>query len=105
MENLHLKRQIGDDGEILAGLFCDACGDLNETGVESCQNCGAYLIDQGPDLKARLSRIRRYALTAQHQEAEQSPLSARIIAVMLFLYILLALGLLVVITQWTHWLR
>jgi hypothetical protein len=97
METLQTARAVGDDGEILAGIFCDACGDLNETGASSCGNCGAYLLDQGPDLSARLSRIRRYAGATKNVSREEPYLTERtllLLGLTIFLFITIGLTVL-----------
>jgi dipeptidyl aminopeptidase/acylaminoacyl peptidase len=55
------KIRISSDGELLSGVFCVECGTLNPNGTKFCPTCGDLLADQGPDLRARLNRIRRYA--------------------------------------------
>ena len=63
------------DGELVGQIFCTYCGNLNETAADVCTSCGHYIADQGPDLSARLRRIRRYAsqspeLNAQHESTD-----------------------------------
>ncbi len=48
--------RVNDDGELIGGLFCVYCGEINEPGVDCCESCGQYIADQGPDLNARLRR-------------------------------------------------
>src|SRR5215212_2552145 len=49
------------DGELENVLYCTYCWTLNELNAQTCVSCGEYIADQGPDLRARLHRIRRYA--------------------------------------------
>jgi hypothetical protein len=51
----------GDDGELIAIIFCLRCGTMNHAAVATCSKCGDLLAEQGPDLRSRLARIRRYA--------------------------------------------
>src|SRR5262249_29564903 len=53
--------RIGIDGELTAGKFCAYCGNLNDAGAATCEHCGEYIADQGPDLANRLARISRRA--------------------------------------------
>jgi hypothetical protein len=64
--------QVNDDGELVGGLFCAYCGEVNEPEADSCQSCGKYIADQGPDLNARLRRIRRYA-SSVHMTPDERP--------------------------------
>jgi hypothetical protein len=52
---------LSDDGELSNSFFCVYCGELNPMGTAICKSCGRYIGDQGPDLSARLHRIKRYA--------------------------------------------
>jgi hypothetical protein len=73
MTNIDRKWQpmrINADGELSGGLFCAYCGEVNVPEAESCERCGKYIADQGPDLSARLRRIRRYASNV-HQEIDE----------------------------------
>ncbi len=66
---------LSDEGELVAACFCIYCGELNPVGVEVCASCGRYIADQGPDLSARLKRIRRFASSVHAPtEAPQSGL-------------------------------
>jgi hypothetical protein len=49
------------DGELENVLYCTYCWMLNELDAQTCVSCGEYIADQGPELRARLSRIRRHA--------------------------------------------
>ncbi len=49
------------DDELIGQIFCTYCGHKNDTEAETCTGCGQYIADQGPDLRARLHRISRYA--------------------------------------------
>jgi Tol biopolymer transport system component len=53
--------RISSDGELLSGVFCVECGTLSPSETRFCPKCGDLLADQGPDLRARLNRIQRYA--------------------------------------------
>ncbi len=53
--------RVGLDGELTAGKFCAYCGNLNDEQAPTCQHCGEYILDQGPDLTSRLARISRRA--------------------------------------------
>ncbi len=64
--------RVNDDGELIGGLFCVYCGEINEPGVDCCESCGQYIADQGPDLSARLRRIRRYA-SSVHDRVDDVP--------------------------------
>jgi hypothetical protein len=59
--------RIDEDGELLDGLFCVYCGEINDVGADTCEYCGVYIADQGPDLSARLHRISRHASTVHKQ--------------------------------------
>ncbi len=65
--------RIDQDGELLDGLFCAYCGEINDPGADSCEHCGQYIADQGPDLSARLHRISRYASSVHEQIDNGSP--------------------------------
>src|SRR5262245_8122575 len=64
---------LSADGEIVGSFFCMYCGELNPLGVLSCHGCGQYIADQGPDLSARLHRIRRHARSVQAQHKAPQP--------------------------------
>jgi Tol biopolymer transport system component len=53
--------RISSDGELLSGVFCVECGTLSPSETRFCPKFGDLLADQGPDLRARLNRIQRYA--------------------------------------------
>ena len=57
----HKPIPLSADGEIAEGKFCAYCGALNPDDIPYCQHCGEYIVDQGPDLAARLARISRRA--------------------------------------------
>jgi hypothetical protein len=58
------------DGELENVLYCTYCWTLNELDAQMCVSCGEYIADQGPDLRARLSRISHYASSVQSTGAE-----------------------------------
>lgn len=57
-----------EDGELLEQIFCVYCNGLNQPYSEECFHCGKYIADQGPDLRARLSRLRRYAYSVHEHD-------------------------------------
>jgi hypothetical protein len=67
----------GDDGELLAIIFCLRCGAMNHAAAASCSRCGDLLAEQGPDLRSRLARIRRYAGGERIAYAPGFPLNQR----------------------------
>jgi ribosomal protein L40E len=64
---------LNAEGELVGSVFCMYCGELNPVGAMTCQSCGQYIADQGPDLSARLQRIRRYARNVQAQYKAPPP--------------------------------
>jgi hypothetical protein len=54
-------KKFTDDGELLQQIFCVYCHGLNEPESSVCAHCGKYIANQGPDLSARLSRLKGYA--------------------------------------------
>lgn len=63
----HEPVQINAEGELVGGVFCEYCGGLNRADVAECEHCHEHIADQGPDLRSRLQRIRRYASGAPQQ--------------------------------------
>lgn len=70
--------RLGSDGELVSGKFCAYCGSRNATTDHYCQYCDEYIVDQGPDLRARLARISRRGGTARIADA--SPIDRAIVA-------------------------
>jgi hypothetical protein len=65
------SRQINEEGELIGAVFCEYCGGLNRADTPECEHCQKHIADQGPDLRARLNRISRYASAApQHSRAQ-----------------------------------
>ena len=67
---------IESDGELIGQIFCTFCGNLNEIDAEVCTSCGQYIADQGPDLSARLRRIRRHASQSPELDAKRESTGA-----------------------------
>jgi hypothetical protein len=57
--------KLNDEGELVGGIFCEYCGELNRAEAVECERCHEHIADQGPDLRARLQRISRHASSSQ----------------------------------------
>ncbi len=83
---------LGADGELTGAMSCLYCGSLNHGSADVCSSCGEYIADQGPDLSARLHRIRRHAAHSRY-EPRDGGLREAIFIVEFLLLLFLAVGL------------